>query len=112
MKYIKFEFGNGLYDLINVEKVKRFVIWENRIDVIYSDGDGCGYDINRYIYVKENEGIMNEAKEKAFASLEYHLQNNKGDWNALKNGLRNDMRKHIFNKTKRSPMILPILMEG
>ena len=61
---------------------------------------------------KENEGIMNEAKGKAFASLEYHLQNNKGDWNALKNGLRNDMRKHIFNKTKRSPMILPILMEG
>ena len=49
MKYIKFEFGNGLYDLINVEKVKRFIIWENRIDVIYSDGDGCGYDINRYI---------------------------------------------------------------
>ena len=41
--------------MINVEKVKRFVIWENRIDVIYSDGDGCGYDINRYIYVKENE---------------------------------------------------------
>ncbi len=55
MKYIKFEFGNGLYDLINVEKVKRFIIWENRIDVIYSDGDGCGYDIDRYIYVKENE---------------------------------------------------------
>ena len=65
-----------------------------------------------FVYVKENEGIMNEAKGKAFASLEYHLQNNKGDWNALKNGLRNDMRKHIFNKTKRSPMILPILMEG
>ena len=42
MKYIKFEFGNGLYDLINVEKVKRFIIWGNRIDVIYSDGDGCG----------------------------------------------------------------------
>ena len=54
MKYIKFEFGNGLCDLINVEKVKRFIIWENRIDVIYSDGDSCGYDINRYIYVREN----------------------------------------------------------
>ena len=54
MKYIKFKFGDGLYDLINVEKVKRFVIWENRIDVIYSDGDGCDYNINRYIYVREN----------------------------------------------------------
>ena len=65
MKYIKFKFGDGLYDLINVEKVKRFVIWENRIDVIYSDGDG--YDINRYIYVKDNaEKLINfdEVKEK------------------------------------------------
>ena len=54
MKYIKFEFDDGLCDLINVEKVKRFCIWKNRIDVIYSDGDGCGYDIDRYIYVREN----------------------------------------------------------
>lgn len=54
MKYIKFEFGDGLYDLINVEKVKRFVIWENRIDVIYSDRDDYSYNINRYIYVREN----------------------------------------------------------
>lgn len=38
-----------------LKKVKRFIIWENMIDVIYSDGDGCGYDINRYIYVKGNE---------------------------------------------------------
>ena len=56
MKYIKFKFGDGLHYLINVEKVKRFVIWENRIDVIYShsDDDVCGYNINRYIYVKDN----------------------------------------------------------
>ena len=71
MKYIKFEFGNGFFDLINVEKVKRFIIWENRIDVIYSDGDGRGYDIDRYIYVKENEDCFStrlnnfeEVKEK------------------------------------------------
>lgn len=55
MKYIKFKFGDGLYDLINVEKVKKFSIWgDNRIDVIYDDGDGCGYGIDRYIYVKDN----------------------------------------------------------
>ena len=54
MKYIKFEFGDGLYDLINVEKVKRFYISENRIDVIYDNSDSYRYDINRYIYVREN----------------------------------------------------------
>ena len=54
MKYIKFKFGDGLCYLINIEKVKRFVIWENRIDVIYGNGNGCSYDINRYIYVKDN----------------------------------------------------------
>ena len=65
MKFIKFEFGDGLYDLINFEKVKRFVIWKNRIDVIYSDGDGCGYNIDRYIYVKENED-SNSSRLKNF----------------------------------------------
>ena len=54
MKYIKFEFGDGLYDLINVEKVKRFYISENRIDVIYDNSDSYRYDINIYIYVREN----------------------------------------------------------
>ena len=72
MKYIKFEFGNGLYDLINVEKVKRFIILGNRIDVIYSDGDGCGYDINRYIYVKGNE-YSNSTKLNNFEEVKEKL---------------------------------------
>ena len=77
MKYIKFEFGNGLYDLINVEKVKRFIIWENRIDVIYSDG--CGYDINRYIYVKGNE-YSNSTRLNNFEEVKEKLLKLCDDW--------------------------------
>ena len=79
MKYIKFEFGNGLYDLINVEKVKRFIIWENEIDVIYSDGDGYGYDIDRYIYVKENED-SNSARLNNFEEVKEKLLKLCDDW--------------------------------
>ena len=77
MKYIKFEFGNGLYDLINVEKVKRFIIWENEIDVIYSDGDG--YDIDRYIYVKENE-YSNSTRLNNFEEVKEKLLKLCDDW--------------------------------
>ena len=77
MKYIKFEFGNGLYDLINVEKVKRFIIWENEIDVIYSDGDG--YDINRYIYVKGNE-YSNSTRLNNFEEVKEKLLKLCDDW--------------------------------
>ena len=77
MKYIKFEFGDGLYDLINVEKVKRFIIWENEIDVIYSDGDG--YDIDRYIYVKENE-YSNSTRLNNFEEVKEKLLKLCDDW--------------------------------
>jgi len=79
MKYIKFEFGNGLYDLINVEKVKRFIILGNRIDVIYSDGDGCGHDIDRYIYVKENED-SNSTRLNNFEEVKEKLLKLCDDW--------------------------------
>lgn len=112
--------GLGIGDVGNVVLNERRVLSEAGLIIVAATIDidnkiivsGPELTSRGFVYVKENEGIMNEAKGKAFASLEYHLQNNKGDWNALKNGLRNDMRKHIFNKTKRSPMILPILMEG
>lgn len=112
--------GLGIGDVGNVVLNERKVLSEAGLIIVAATIDldnriivsGPELTSRGFVYVKENEEIMNEAKERAFESLEYHLQNNKGDWNALRNGLRNDMRKHIFNKTKRSPMILPILMEG
>ena len=66
-----------------------------------------------FVYVRENEDLIEEATDVARNSLEKMLGSNKkiNDWSALKNGLRDDMRKFIYAKTQRSPVILPIFME-
>ncbi len=64
-----------------------------------------------FVYVKEHEDIISEARDVAAASIESNLAYGKVDWNALRNGVRDDLRKHIFKKTKRSPIILPMFLE-
>lgn len=65
-----------------------------------------------FVYVRENEGLIDEAQKIAFASLEKSMNDSKGkDWNHMKSSLREDMKRFIYEKTKRRPMILPIFME-
>lgn len=65
-----------------------------------------------FVYVKEHGELMKDVKEHACSSLEHHLNNGKNDWNAIRNGVRNDMRKYVFARTKRSPMVLCIFMDA
>lgn len=65
-----------------------------------------------FVYVKENEDLINQTKQVARKAIEASLKKgNAADWNQLKNDVRDVMRKYIFSKTKRSPMILPIFLE-
>jgi ribonuclease J len=64
-----------------------------------------------FVYVKEHEDLMEKIRAKAQASIENQLNNGGKDFNSLKSGVRDDMRKFIFSETKRSPMILPIFLE-
>ena len=64
-----------------------------------------------FVYVRENEDLINDAKKLARESLEAGLSAGNRDWNGLKNGVRDDLRKFIFAKTKRSPIILPIFLD-
>lgn len=65
-----------------------------------------------FVYVKEHGELMKEMQEHAYASLEHHLNSDKNDRNALRAGVRNDMRKYVFARTKRSPMVLCIFMDA
>jgi ribonuclease J len=51
-------------------------------------------------------------RKVAYDSIEKNLKGGFKDWSTIKNGVRDDMRKHIFSKTKRSPIILPIFLEA
>ena len=66
-----------------------------------------------FVYVRENEELISEASRVARESLNINLAKAKGarDWSMVKNNLRDDMNRFIYEKTKRSPVILPIFME-
>ena len=64
-----------------------------------------------FIYVKESEGLMEELRTVALEALEKSQRANRWDWNAIKGDIRDELSTYLFRKTKRNPMILPVIME-
>jgi ribonuclease J len=64
-----------------------------------------------FVYVREAEDLMDSVREKASEVLEDCLSNNTLDWASLKSHLKNELGGYIFTKTKRKPMILPVIMD-
>ena len=64
-----------------------------------------------FVYVKEAEELIAQARKVAEKSLENCYYNNITDINAIKGKLRDSVSHFVYEKTKRSPMILPIIME-
>lgn len=64
-----------------------------------------------FVYVKENESLMNSARKLAVDIIESSYDKKHRDWNSVKTRLCDDISRLMYEKTKRSPMILPILME-
>lgn len=64
-----------------------------------------------FVYVRESEQLMNEAREVVVDALEDFTSNGRSDWNQIKTIIRDSLKSFIWKKTKRGPMILPIIME-
>ena len=64
-----------------------------------------------FVYVKESEDLMRQARSVATASLEKSLSKQNADWQSIKNDIRDDLAKFIYQNTKRKPMILPVIMD-
>ena len=64
-----------------------------------------------FVYVRESEEMMESARKIALNSLKNALERG-GDWAQLKNALKDDLSKFFYQKTKRNPMVLPIVMEA
>ena len=63
-----------------------------------------------FVYVRENEELINGAKDVATRALIDALDDGITEWTELKNILKASISKYIFNKTKKKPVVLPILM--
>ncbi len=64
-----------------------------------------------FVYVRESEELMEEAKEKVKTELEKCCERNIKEWSAIKSQVRDALGKFLYEKTRRRPMILPIIME-
>ncbi len=63
-----------------------------------------------FVYVKESEELMNDIREQACDILERCYLTNVRDMNTIKTRLKDGVSRDLFSKTKRSPMILPVIM--
>lgn len=64
-----------------------------------------------FVYVRENEDLMEALRQVALDSINDTLRSKNSDWAAIKTNLRASLGEFIYEKTKRKPMILPIIQE-
>ena len=64
-----------------------------------------------FVYVKESEELINAAREVAVEAIEAQTDGGYFDWNSIKASIRDEISHLMYERTKRSPMILPVIME-
>lgn len=64
-----------------------------------------------FVYVRESEGLMDDAREIVKEVLNECEKSKITDWATIKSRIRDELRNFLYEKTKRKPMILPIIME-
>ena len=64
-----------------------------------------------FVYVRESENLMDDVKQMLFELVNDCTKGEIRDWASIKNIIKENLRTYIYQKTKRNPMILPIIME-
>ena len=64
-----------------------------------------------FVYVRESEALMDEARERVKQALEKCEDEKVTEWATIKSNVRDALGRYLFEKTRRRPMILPIIME-
>lgn len=111
--------GLGVGDVGNIVLRDRKLLSESGLIIVVAaiekaSGMICsGPDIisRGFVYVRENEDLMKSAKMVVSARLEKCYAEGLRDWAGLKNAVRDELKNFIYEKTKRSPVILPIFLE-
>ena len=64
-----------------------------------------------FVYVRENEDIIESSRELARNIIASYGRIDGSEWQNMKNRIKDELHRYIFDKIKRNPMILPIIME-
>ena len=111
--------GLGVGDVGNIVLRDRQNLAQNGIIVVvltlekYSNQLLAGPDIvsRGFVYVRESEDLMEEARTKVNDAVQDCLERKINDWGKIKNIIRDSLSDFLWKRMKRNPMILPIIME-
>ncbi|MFU0827898.1 MAG: Ribonuclease J [Lachnoclostridium sp.] len=111
--------GLGVGDVGNIVLRDRQHLSENGLLIVvvtlekYTNQILSGPDIvsRGFVYVRESENLMDEARLVVSDALDKCLSKNNTDWSKMKNEIKDSLSDFLWKKTKRNPMILPIIME-
>ena len=111
--------GLGVGDVGNIVLRDRQHLSQDGLIIIVMTMDAASGEIvsgpdvisRGFVYVRESENLMEDVKNQIREEVRYFEERNITDWSTIKTALKDNLRDYIFQKTKRNPMILPIIME-
>jgi len=111
--------GSGVGDVGNIVLRDRRLLSQDGILIVVvtlSKGErkiSAGPEIisRGFVYVRESEKLMEDSTDLVKSIVERNLQKDSFDWASIKQSMRDELNQFLFEKTKRRPMILPIIME-
>ncbi|MCL5935799.1 MAG: ribonuclease J, partial [Firmicutes bacterium] len=117
--------GRVLVDGLGVGDVGNIVLRDRKqlsqdgilIVVVTIDRDSCsvvsGPDVvsRGFVYVRESEKLMDEVREKVKTVLDKCFEKGLTDWSTIKSQIKDALGKFLYEKTRRRPMIIPIIMD-
>ncbi|CAM3056504.1 ribonuclease J2 [Staphylococcus argensis] len=111
--------GLGVGDVGNIVLRDRHLLAEDGIFIAVVTLDSrnrriaAGPEIQSrgFVYVRESEELLQEAEEKVSEIVEQGLQEKRIEWSDIKQNMRDQISKLLFESTKRRPMIIPVISE-
>lgn len=111
--------GLGVGDVGNIVLRDRQLLSQNGLIIVTVTLEGgsnqvlAGPDIvsRGFVYVRESENLMEECRDVAEDALNRCLDHKITDWGKIKLTIRDDLSEFLWRRTKRNPMILPIITE-
>ena len=110
--------GAGIGDVGNIVLRDRKLLSQDGIIIVVAGVDVnarmlvSGPDIvsRGFVYVRESEELMDESRNLCTEVIEDCLDRNITDWTQMKTYIKDDLSRFLYSKTKRKPMILPIIL--